>query len=214
MTVCKSRAVCAIRRCRICHPCTTAGHGVLPAHSVLDLWLMMVFCVWVFDIALASVSNAGRFDVGWYAGRIYGNRELDMFSYSAAHDLHAPLQGAGQRRDVLLHAARKSGRGCDDGGGVSFAVTSRLVPGKASSPASISEQRHQQRVVTGEHQRAASPATRRHRGDRATLVTSGTCRQRQRFSGGIALISAENTACVAASTGRCFTFVLAGSLPR
>jgi light-regulated signal transduction histidine kinase (bacteriophytochrome) len=31
-----------------------------------------VMCVWVFDIALASVLNAGRFDVGWYAGRIYG----------------------------------------------------------------------------------------------------------------------------------------------
>jgi signal transduction histidine kinase len=41
-------------------------------HSVLDLWLMVVMCVWVFDIALASVLNAGRFDVGWYAGRVYG----------------------------------------------------------------------------------------------------------------------------------------------
>jgi diguanylate cyclase (GGDEF)-like protein len=41
-------------------------------HSVLDVWLMVVMCVWTFDIALASVLNAGRFDVGWYAGRIYG----------------------------------------------------------------------------------------------------------------------------------------------
>src|SRR6185503_20164644 len=41
-------------------------------HSVLDLWLMVVLCAWVFDIALASVLNAGRFDLGWYAGRIYG----------------------------------------------------------------------------------------------------------------------------------------------
>src|SRR5262249_32711511 len=40
--------------------------------SVLDLWLMVVMCVSVFDIALASVLNAGRFDVGWYSGRIYG----------------------------------------------------------------------------------------------------------------------------------------------
>jgi diguanylate cyclase (GGDEF)-like protein len=41
-------------------------------HSVLDLWLMVVMCAWIFDVALASVLNAGRFDVGWYAGRIYG----------------------------------------------------------------------------------------------------------------------------------------------
>jgi len=41
-------------------------------HSVLDLWLMVVMCAWVFDIALASVLNAGRYDVGWYSGRVYG----------------------------------------------------------------------------------------------------------------------------------------------
>ena len=41
-------------------------------HSVLDLWLMVVMCAWMFDIALAAVLNAGRFDVGFYAGRIYG----------------------------------------------------------------------------------------------------------------------------------------------
>src|SRR5439155_23509473 len=41
-------------------------------HSVLDLWLMVVMSVWLFDIALAAVLNAGRFDLGFYAGRIYG----------------------------------------------------------------------------------------------------------------------------------------------
>jgi signal transduction histidine kinase/CheY-like chemotaxis protein len=41
-------------------------------HSVLDLWLMVVMCAWLFDIALAAVLNAGRFDLGFYAGRIYG----------------------------------------------------------------------------------------------------------------------------------------------
>lgn len=41
-------------------------------HSVLDLWLMVVLWVWVFDIALASVLNNGRYDLGWYAGRVYG----------------------------------------------------------------------------------------------------------------------------------------------
>ena len=41
-------------------------------HSVLDLWLMVVMCAWLFDIALAGMLNAARFDLGFYAGRIYG----------------------------------------------------------------------------------------------------------------------------------------------
>jgi signal transduction histidine kinase len=42
------------------------------SRSLLDVWLMVVMCVWIFDIALAAVLNAGRFDLGWYAGRAYG----------------------------------------------------------------------------------------------------------------------------------------------
>jgi signal transduction histidine kinase len=41
-------------------------------HTVLDLWLMVVMCAWIFDIALSAVLNAGRFDLGFYVGRIYG----------------------------------------------------------------------------------------------------------------------------------------------
>lgn len=41
-------------------------------HTVLDLWLMVVMCVWLFDIALAALLNTGRYDLGWYVGRIYG----------------------------------------------------------------------------------------------------------------------------------------------
>jgi signal transduction histidine kinase len=41
-------------------------------HSILDLWLMVVMCAWIFDIALAAVLNGGRFDLGFYAGRMYG----------------------------------------------------------------------------------------------------------------------------------------------
>lgn len=33
---------------------------------------MVVMCAWLSDIALSAVFNASRFDVGWYAGRIYG----------------------------------------------------------------------------------------------------------------------------------------------
>jgi len=41
-------------------------------HSLVDLWLMVTVCVWIFEIALASVLNGGRYDLGWYSGRIYG----------------------------------------------------------------------------------------------------------------------------------------------
>jgi PAS domain S-box-containing protein len=41
-------------------------------HSVLDVWLMVVMVAWLFDVALSAVLNAGRFDVGFYAGRAYG----------------------------------------------------------------------------------------------------------------------------------------------
>lgn len=41
-------------------------------HSVLDVWLMVTMCAWMFDIGLSAVLNAGRFDLGFYAGRIYG----------------------------------------------------------------------------------------------------------------------------------------------
>jgi PAS domain S-box-containing protein len=41
-------------------------------HSVLDLWLMVVMGAWLADIALAAMLNGGRFDLGFYAGRVFG----------------------------------------------------------------------------------------------------------------------------------------------
>jgi signal transduction histidine kinase len=41
-------------------------------HSVLDIWLLVVLLVWCFDVSLSSLFNAGRFDLGFYAGRTYG----------------------------------------------------------------------------------------------------------------------------------------------
>jgi hypothetical protein len=42
------------------------------SNSVLDTWLLVVMCAWVADIGLSAVLNAGRFDLGFYAGRVYG----------------------------------------------------------------------------------------------------------------------------------------------
>jgi diguanylate cyclase (GGDEF)-like protein len=41
-------------------------------YSELDLWLTVVMCAGLFEIALSAAFNAGRYDLGFYAGRIYG----------------------------------------------------------------------------------------------------------------------------------------------
>lgn len=40
--------------------------------SILDLWLIVTACAWMFDVGLSALFNIARFDVGFYAGRIYG----------------------------------------------------------------------------------------------------------------------------------------------
>jgi signal transduction histidine kinase/CheY-like chemotaxis protein len=57
--------------------CVLAGTALVllwrrKPHSVLDLWLMVVMCAWIFDIALSAMLNQRRFDLGFYAGRLYG----------------------------------------------------------------------------------------------------------------------------------------------
>lgn len=41
-------------------------------HTVLDIWLLVVLGVWLFDLAMAAILNTGRYDLGWYVGRLYG----------------------------------------------------------------------------------------------------------------------------------------------
>jgi diguanylate cyclase (GGDEF)-like protein len=41
-------------------------------YSVLDLWLIVTMCAWLFDVALSAMLNGSRYDLGFYAGRIYG----------------------------------------------------------------------------------------------------------------------------------------------
>lgn len=41
-------------------------------YSVLNLWLIVVMIAWLADIALSAVLDVGRFDLGFYAGRLYG----------------------------------------------------------------------------------------------------------------------------------------------
>jgi PAS domain S-box-containing protein len=76
-------------------------------HSVLDLWLGVVMCSWLFDIALSAILNSGRFDLGFYAGRIYG-------LLAASFVLAALLVETGWLHDRLTAArAQLAGRARD-----------------------------------------------------------------------------------------------------
>src|ERR1051325_7701679 len=80
-------------------------------HTVLDLWLMVVLCAWLFDIALAAVLNAGRFDLGFYAGRIYGLLAASfvlvvLLVENGALQARLALAHARDRRSLERHAER------------------------------------------------------------------------------------------------------------
>ena len=46
--------------------------------STLDIWVCVVLVAWICDIALSAVLNAGRYDVGYYFGRLYGLLALSL----------------------------------------------------------------------------------------------------------------------------------------
>src|ERR1700689_5032254 len=71
-------------------------------YSVLDLWLIVAMCSWLFDIALSAMFNAGRYDLGFYAGRIYG--------LLAASFVLVVLLVQNGRLHVQLHKLRESDR--------------------------------------------------------------------------------------------------------
>ncbi|MBW8844947.1 MAG: response regulator [Burkholderiales bacterium] len=80
--------------------------------TVLDLWLMIVSLAWLFDIALSAMLNAARFDLGFYAGRIYGLLACSVVLLELLLEnssLYARLfkaYEAGHRQSAALAAAR------------------------------------------------------------------------------------------------------------
>jgi signal transduction histidine kinase len=70
---------------------------------------MVTLCAWIFDIALASVLNAGRYDLGWYAGRIYGLLAASfvllvlLLENSVLHAKVAAVRESERRRSLLTH---------------------------------------------------------------------------------------------------------------
>jgi len=83
-------------------------------HTVLDLWVMVVLCVWTADIALAALLNGARFDVGWYAGRVYGLLASgfvlavllveNSVLYARLAEKHAQLEETSRQRSAYAEA--------------------------------------------------------------------------------------------------------------
>ncbi|MCE4538038.1 response regulator [Pelomonas sp. P7] len=87
--------------------------------TVLDLWLMVVSLAWLFDIALSAMLNEARFDLGFYAGRIYGLLacsvvllELLLENSSLYNHLFRAYE-AGHRQGEALAAARDRAEAAD-----------------------------------------------------------------------------------------------------
>jgi diguanylate cyclase (GGDEF)-like protein len=85
-------------------------------HRALDVWLHVVMCVWLFDIALSAVLNAGRYDLGWYVGRIYGLLAacvllIVLLSENARHYAWLMHVSAELRKtnDTLMHISMQDG---------------------------------------------------------------------------------------------------------
>ncbi|HSW08814.1 response regulator [Aquabacterium sp.] len=101
--------------------------------SVLDLWLQVVMCAWLFDIGLSAVFNAGRYDLGFYAGRLYGLlaatyvlMEL-LVEHARLHQRLVELHGAEQLRAAELAAARDAALAADEAKGRFLATMSHEI---------------------------------------------------------------------------------------
>ena len=89
---------------------------------LVDLWLMLVMWIWLFDIALAAVIGSSRFDLGFYAGRIFGLIAASFLLITLLIEMARLVLGAAdsaeQRLLELLRAqarseAKANGKGTD-----------------------------------------------------------------------------------------------------
>ena len=109
--------------------------------SVLDLWLLVVLAVWFSSVSLTAIFNAGRYDVGFYGGRLFALLAsvfiLIMFLLEQ-YRIYADLQRARstaeseaalrQGREVLSLAMRSGRMGAwsYDNAGAGFATSPEL----------------------------------------------------------------------------------------
>ena len=54
---------------------------------VLDLWLAMALGAWLIEILLSALLNSGRYQLGFYAGRLYGLFAANVVLARKSHTL-------------------------------------------------------------------------------------------------------------------------------
>lgn len=77
------------------------------AQSTMDIWLMVVLCVWICDVALSVVFNGGRYDLGFYAGRLFGLLAASFVLLVLLFEnsfLHSRLAAANSALKRMAHA--------------------------------------------------------------------------------------------------------------
>jgi hypothetical protein len=60
---------------------------------VMDLWLILVMWIWLFDIALSAVVGSSRFDLGFCAGRLCTHTQAFMIVIARLLGCTLPILG-------------------------------------------------------------------------------------------------------------------------
>ncbi|HEY9063645.1 MAG TPA: ATP-binding protein [Burkholderiaceae bacterium] len=81
-----------------------------PQRSVLDVWLAVSLVATACEIALVAIFNAGRWDLGFYAGRLYAlMASLSVLTVLLLEQTQLLADLAQARADIRNEAARREG---------------------------------------------------------------------------------------------------------
>ena len=69
--------------------------------TVLERWLWASLCAWVCEVALSATFNAGRFDLGFYSGRVFGILSSSLILWILLLEISS-LYGQVERSNVRL----------------------------------------------------------------------------------------------------------------
>ncbi|WP_395699796.1 response regulator [Aquabacterium sp.] len=101
--------------------------------QVLHLWLRVVMVAWICDIGLSALFNGGRFDLGFYAGRIFGLLAASyvlmelLVEHARLHQHVVELHRAERERVAELAQARDAALAADEAKGRFLANTSHEI---------------------------------------------------------------------------------------